>query len=456
MLNISPNTIRQQQEISKFNSFDRTGVARGNLQLSRWLISLLGLFIVTMFLPWTQNIQSNGNVTTLSPEHRPQTIHSTIAGRIENWYVREGALVKKGDTIVHLSEIKVDYFDPDLVNRTTGQVLAKEGSIQSYDRKVVALENQVEAMKSELEYKRRQLKNKINQIRFKMASDSAALAQAKIDYQIAQTRLERTQDLEGRGIKAITDLEEKKLKFQEVNQKLIAIENKLGENQNELENAQLELSTVAYNYNQKIAKAESDKFSTISAKYDAEASLNKLQIQRTNYEQRSQFYYIIAPQDAYITQALTPGIGETVKEGDPIVSIMPADYELAVELDIKPMDLPLVDIGQKVRFLFDGWPALVFSGWPELSYGTYQGTVVAIDNNVNSKGKYRILISPDEDIKPWPEALRPGSGAKGIALLNDVPLWYEVWRQLNGFPPDYYDQQKIEAPKLKAPVKSLK
>jgi hypothetical protein len=31
-----------------------------------------------------------------------------------------------------------------------------------------------------------------------------------------------------------------------------------------------------------------------------------------------------------------------------------------------------------------------------------------------------------------------GTGAQGIALLKDVPIWYELWRNINGFPPDYY------------------
>ena len=30
-----------------------------------------------------------------------------------------------------------------------------------------------------------------------------------------------------------------------------------------------------------------------------------------------------------------------------------------------------------------------------------------------------------------------GSGVYGWALLDDVPVWYELWRQINGFPPDY-------------------
>jgi hypothetical protein len=41
-----------------------------------------------------------------------------------------------------------------------------------------------------------------------------------------------------------------------------------------------------------------------------------------------------------------------------------------------------------------------------------------------------------------------GSGASGIALLNDVPIWYELWRQLNGFPPDYYEMKEAPAEKM--------
>jgi multidrug resistance efflux pump len=238
--------------------------------------------------------------------------------------------------------------------------------------------------------------------------------------------------------------------------KLVAARNKYETSINELDNATLELSTVLYEYNQKIAKAESDKFSTLSSKYDAEASVNKLRIEASNYERRSQFYYITAPQDCYITNVISPGVGETVKEGDGIVSIMPADYQLAVELYIKPMDLPLIHFGQEVRFIFDGWPAFIFSGWPGQSFGTYRGSVFAIDNTISDNGQYRILVAPDETEKEWPVELRPGSGAQGIALLTNVPLWYEIWRRLNGFPPDYYNENREELPKMKAPVRAVK
>jgi adhesin transport system membrane fusion protein len=457
MLNISPNTINQIVLQEQFRSYEKTALSSANRMFTRWLMAALILFCVTLFLPWTQNIQSDGMVTTLKPEHRPQTIHSTIAGRVERWYVQEGALVKKGDTILHLSEIKAEYFDPELVPRTDRQVAAKSSAIGAYSDKARALAEQIEALRIELDYKERQLVNKIEQNRLKIISDSIETERARIDFAIAQSQYARAEELFKEGIRSLVDLEQRRLREQETAAKLVAVENKLATSRNELDNLRLELAGIRYEYGQKVAKAESDRFSTLSERFEAEASVNKLQIEAANYRMRSGFYYITAPQDCYINQAITPGIGETIKEGDPIVSITPVDFQLAVELFVKPMDLPLVRLGEETRFIFDGWPAFIFSGWPDQSFGTYRGHVAAIDNVADSKGLYRILIAPDESEKPWPRELRPGSGAKGILLLNRVRVWYEIWRQLNGFPPDFYDEQrKLEAPKLKAPARSIK
>ncbi len=455
MLNISYKQIPDSFIEKDLKSLKQLNLSSANKMFTRWLIATMVILLVFMFLPWTQNIQSEGKVTTLKPNQRPQTIPTAIAGRIEQWYVQEGQLVNKGDTIVFISEIKDAYFDPQLVQRTQNQVNAKESAMRAYTSKISALEEQISNLRFELEFKQEQLKNKIQQAKFKIQSDSIELKRARIDYDIALRQLIRVENLEEKGITSTLDVEGKKLKVQETNAKRGAALNKFQTSKNELINATLDLQTIVNNYNQKIAKAQSEKFSTLSQLYDADADANKLRIQTSNYERRQSFYYILAPQDCYITKVMKPGLGETVKEGDPIVSIMPANYELAVELYIKPMDLPLVDIGNEVRFIFDGWPAFIFSGWPDQSFGTYKGTVVGIDNNISKNGRYRILISADETEKEWPKALRVGSAAQGIALLNNVPLWYEIWRKLNGFPPDYYQENTEELPKLKAPAKSI-
>ncbi|MBK9336912.1 MAG: HlyD family efflux transporter periplasmic adaptor subunit [Lewinellaceae bacterium] len=462
MLNITDNVVHCKEDLQDLESPKRNKLAQWHTSARNLFLVLLAVFLVFLFLPWTQNIQAGGKVTTLRPEHRPQTIHATIAGRIESWYVVEGQQVRAGDTIVHISEVKSDYFDPDIVQRVGNQVQAKEGAISSYDSKVSALEDQIAAMERELISKTQQIGNKIRQAELKIESDQAGVEQARVDIQIARRQFDGTKNLYDKGLKSLTELEDKKGKLQESEAKMVGAENKLASSRNDLEIYKTELVLTRNEYANKIAKAQSDKYSTLSEKFDAQGSVNKLRIERENYSRRSSFYYIVAPQDGYVVQAITPGIGEIVKEGDPVVSILPADYQLAVEIYIRPMDLPLIRVGNQMRFLFDGWPAFFFSGWPGISLGTFAGRVVAIDRNIGANGKFRLLVAPDQAEQPWPDALRIGGGAKGIALLKNVPLWYEFWRILNGFPPDLYqdggadDLKKDGGLMPKAPIKKAK
>lgn len=458
MLNISENSINQYVNLNDFSS--STLLRRSKIRRLPLYIVLILLLIsfVCLFLPWTQNIQGKGYVTTRLPGQRPQAIQSVISGRLETWYVREGDYVEAGDTIVYISEVKSEYFDPDLIARTSEQVQAKSQSIQSYDDKMAALRNQYTALQASLKLKIAQTENKMEQARNKIKMDSIDLVAYGTNLNIAENQLQRTKELYDKGLKTLTELQEKELKVQSSQAKLTVQENKLLNQKNELMNLRIELSAVEREYADKLFKSQSDQQSALSAKLESVASTSKLQNQLSNYSQRQQFYHITAPQSGYITKTIKKGIGEIVKEGTDIATIMPAKYDLAVEIYVKPQDLPLLEIDNGVRLRFDGWPAIVISGWPEASTGVFSGTVVAIDQFIGENGYYRLLISPNEKEKKWPTQLRVGTGANTFILLKDVPLWYEIWRQLNGFPPDYYqkDNKKSSEIKRKAPIKSVK
>ncbi len=437
MLNISNNN-RIGEGIEKYSTF-KTLSNRPHYKILNKIIigvSLLGLLI--LFLPWTQNISGTGAVTTLKPGQRPQTIHSAIAGRIEKWHVKEGDFVQKGDTILFISETKEDYLDPNLVKNTESQLKAKELAGKSYGGKVSSLEAQIAAIQSERLLKLEQAQNKIKQSRLKVKSDSMDLVAVRTQIKIATTQINRSLALNKEGLKPMTDVEEKRLKLQEVEAKIITQENKFLASENELINAKVEINRIIAEYNEKVQKARSDQYTALSSQYDTEAQVNKLQNQYTNYQIRNGMYYIKAPQSGYVNRALQSGIGETIKEGTQIVSIMPSKYDIAVETFVSPTDLPLLHTGEKVRVWFDGWPTIVFSGWPGMSYGTYGGKVVAIENFISDSGKFRVLIAPDENDIPWPKQVSIGSGAQTLALLDNVPVWFEIWRTLNGFPPNYY------------------
>lgn len=444
MLNISHNQLNQKVDISGYKAGIRVFRRRHYKQFNRLLAAFMILLVIILFLPWTQTISSRGYLTTLTPDQRPQTIQSPIPGRIEKWYVREGDFVQKGDTILHISEIKSEYFDPDLVSRTGDQLKAKSLSVTSYQEKVKVLETQIGALSRERSLKLEQAKNKLMQSKLKVKSDSIDLEAAKTNITIAERQYERVLQLQKEGLKSVTELEEKRLKLQETQAKLISQENKLLASQNEVINAEVEIGRVEATYLDKISKAQSDRFTAQSNQFDSEAQVTKLQNQFTNYEMRNSMLYIRAPQSGYINKALQSGIGETFKEGDRLVGIMPSQYDMAVETYVDPIDLPLIHVGEKVRIQFDGWPTLVFSGWPNTSYGTFGGKIVAIETFISTNGKYRVLLAPDENEAQWPEQLRVGSGASTMALLEDVPIWFELWRQLNGFPPNYYQPQNAQ------------
>ena len=438
MLNITKNRI---DFLLNKNDYKSTKVLLENkeyIKVKRILWIILFVFLVVMFLPWTQNIRGAGNVTTLKPNQRPQKIHSIIAGKVEKWYINEGDFVKKGDTILFLSEIKEDYLDPNLVENTKNQVIAKENSATSYTAKIQALEQQINAITTEQNLKLKQAQNKLKQACLKVQSDSIDFEAAKTQISIAKTQFNRSVNLNKEGLKPLTDVEEKRVKLQETEAKLFTQQNKYLATKNEVLNATMELKRIIAEYSEKKSKAKSDKQTALSAQFDTEAQVNKLRNQYTNYLIRNNLYYILAPQDGYVNRAIQSGIGEVVKEGTPIVSIMPANFDIAVETYISPVDFPLINKGEKIRVWFDGWPSIVFSGWPDASYGTFGGVIVAKENFISENGKYRILIAPDKNDKKWPKELSIGAGAQTLALLDNVPIWFEIWRTLNGFPPNFY------------------
>jgi len=313
MLNISTNSISKHIQLEQYEAWKvlrRSRISKTTIALFS-IILLIGA--IGLFLPWTQNINGTGYVTTRSPEQRPQGIQSVIAGRIEKWYVKEGDFVNAGDTIVHISEIKSEYFDPELIERTTEQLDAKAQSVDSYQQKINALKTQYSALQEMLKLKRNQLENKIEQGYNKVEMDSIDLAAYRGNLEILENQLARTNELYEKGLKTLTEKQDKEYKVQQARAKVTVQENKLINQRNELTNSKLELLAIEKEYADKLSKSLSDQQSALSARLESQAATSKLRNQVSNYSERQKFYYILAPQSGFITKTTKKGIGETVK-----------------------------------------------------------------------------------------------------------------------------------------------
>jgi adhesin transport system membrane fusion protein len=410
-----------------------------SLKLGRIMLVVSFLLIILLLMPWRQTIPGRGTVTALRPQDRPQTVQNQIGGRIERWAVREGQAVKRGDTILVISETSQSYFDPQLPDRLNEQLAAKRASESAAVQKIEATNQQIAAMSSGLLLQLKSAENKVKQARNYVKIDSADLLAVQKFYETTKARLTRYEDGYKNGLFSLTDIETRRLKLQEDNAKVIAQNNKLDNANQTLINAIIDLDNIRAKYQEALAKAQSDMSSAISTKASAQGDVAKLRNDIANLGVRRGLYVVRSPQDGYVVKTLKAGIGENIKEGESVATLQPGNPLVAVELYVSAMDVPLILDTSDVRLQFEGWPSVQFSGWPSVAVGTFAGKINAIDRVSSAGGKYRILVVPANPMPanddPWPIQLRQGSGVYGRVILRSVPLWYEIWRQLNGFPP---------------------
>lgn len=431
--------------MEKFKSFNEIYLRDKGPQIKPWLIGLGLIMLGILFLPWTQNIKSKGNITSLFQEQKPQKIYSPNAGKMNRWWVKEGDFVNLGDTLVKISEIKAEYLDPKLISRTQEQVNAKRGTVGYYEQKVKSTEDQIVNLRTSKKLKQDQLANKITQLQQKLTGERSELDAASNEYNLVKDQFERNQKMFKEGLISQTTFQQRNAAMQNSLAKKTISENKVNQSLQEIQNTKIELRGVDQEYSEKMNKAESDKFQSLGMIETGKGEIAKLENQVTNYTIRDGMYYILAPQSGQIINAKKAGIGEILKDGEELLTIVPSNTNYAVEMYVRPVDLPLVMPGQDVRFIFDGFPAILFAGgWPEQSFGTFAGKVKAVENNINEQGMFRVIVVENPKEKKWPKQIKMGAGAKGIALLNDVPLWYELWRNINGFPADFYTVKKDE------------
>ncbi|MBL7702343.1 MAG: HlyD family efflux transporter periplasmic adaptor subunit [Ferruginibacter sp.] len=434
---------------NEIKAYEHIYMHKSNSRVKFWFVTCVLVFMIFLFLPWTQNIRSRGSVTTLYQDQRPQEVNTIIGGRVMKWHIKEGDYVKAGDTLVQLTEVKVDYLDPNLLARTQEQLAGKQLSVEYYKNKVGVTGQQINAINQGLQLKLNQLQNKMGQLQLKVQADSAEAIAANNDFLIGTKQYTRQKAMYDSGLVSLTQLEIRNQQYQNALAKKISAENKLANSKQDLTIARIEMGALQQENIEKVTKAQGDQFQSLTQIAGGQADIAKLENQFASYNIRNGMYYILATQSGQVVKAQKAGIGEFVKEGDMIAEIVPDKIEYAVEMYVEPLDLPLIAPGQKVRFLFDGFPAIVFSGWPKASSGTFGGVIVAVESNVSVNGKFRVLVKEDAAEKPWPRELKMGVGAQGIALLKDVPVWYELWRNINGFPPDYYKTEKASVQKEK-------
>jgi multidrug resistance efflux pump len=433
-------------------------------RIGKVLFALLLVAIgLALFAPWQQSIPGNGDVVAYAPRERRQTIESPIKGRIVAWGegVYENARVRKGQTIVEIQDL-----DPQLSGRlqdqfgaSQQQVVAARSHLEANQRHLLATQAIVQSYASQIEaYAEVKLQvlasadALIDNARQKIIAEEQQLIEQNAAYAQIAADFQRQKTLYEEQIAS-------QLKFQEAERKLKEAEAKVAKSAAYVQAAKDELTAKQRDRDAKAQKAQVDidyatalygKSRSDAAKAESDvaksqADLNKAEKELLEMEiriARQQSQTVAAPMDGFILKITPSQGGQMLQEGDTLCEIVPETEDRAVELWVNGNDAPLVEPGRHVRLQFEGWPAVQFAGWPSVAVGTFGGKVVAVDSIDNGKGQFRILVRPDETDTDWPGArwphgrfLRQGVRANGWVLLDQVPLWFEVWRRMNAFPP---------------------
>lgn len=395
-----------------------------------WVITIL-FFIMPfamLFVPWQQNIKAAGRVQAFAALEREQAIKAPLSGRVVRWRVQEGSHVNAGDPLVEISDI-----DPNLVGRLQQERNGLQGKYDAAVEKVRSYEQQVSNLEATRDLAVTAATHRLEMTREKVKSAAATLDASRAALKAAIAQLQRYKTLEADGLVSRRDYEVAERDHELSRTSVDSAEASLKATQNELQAMEAELKRIRTESDSKIDSARATLNEAQGLVQESLASLAKLDVSIS----RQQSQLVSAPRDGYVFRLSANQDGEIVKAGDSLMVLVPKTDNPSVELWIDGNDAPLVRLGSPVRLQFEGWPAVQFVGWPSVAVGTFGGRVALIDSTDNGKGQFRVLVVPDEAESQWPDSryLRQGVRAKGWVLLNQVTVGYEVWRQLNGFPP---------------------
>jgi len=388
----------------------------------------LTLPAVLLTVPWQQNVQATGRVTALDPLDRVQVIPAPVTGRLVELRVQEGQFVREGEVLASMADQ-----DPQYALRleqqfqfTGDKVTAAKGMVDFYDQQLIFLEDAREQAISAATFELNVAIEKVRAAERQLEGKEAALDQKRADR-------ERKSTLFTRGVVSELDFQRAEADYLAARADVEAAKAKVEQARNEEKAKMAGINKIGADQQAKIE-------STKSAREDARSKValaRKELTEATTKLERQKTQVVEAPRTGYVLRVHAASSAGLLSQGDPLIELIPETDVLAVELWVRGIDAPLVTPGRRVRLQFEGWPAVQFAGWPSVAVGTFGGVVSVVDAQGNAEGRFRVLVLPDPDDQPWPDRsyLRQGVRTSGWLLLDTVSLGYEMWRQLNAFPP---------------------
>ncbi len=418
-------------------------------------LALVISIVAMIFVPWRQTARGIGTVVALDPQQRPQPVLSPAKGVIS--YVkpglREGSYVEKNELLLRLAP-----FAADGISQMDTQILAIESKREAANSGLAVAEQEARLQESSGQSLTESLKQDYQAARQKWEQTKNEVVSLQAELEDKRNQLRIAEEVAAKGIISREELFSKQQAFESQKAKVSKSENAVDEAYSALLSKEQEIASKMHDIDIKNQTANRKVLESIQKLRTIEKEILDLENKRGELDRLE----VRAPRAGLIQQWFGLEGSDTIKEGDRLFVIVPDATELAVEMKVSGNDMPLIHEGDRVRLQFAGWPAVQFVGWPSVAIGTFGGKVNRVFPTDDGNGNFRIVVTPDNHFERedgWPDDryLRQGVRTNGWVLLKRVPLGYEIWRQLNGFPPTVADEEpdkekdkgsKVKLPKL--------
>lgn len=395
-----------------------------------WWLGLVFFLLpfVALFLPWQQNVTASGQVTAFSPSERVQTIDAPVSGMINRWHVQEGSTVNAGDLLLEISDTDPNFQQrlSNLRDNQQSKLEAKQSELQSYELQLKNLLSSRDAKIAAAQFK-------FDVANQKILASAEAVSSAQATLSTADAQINRLKRLYADGLVSKRDVELAERDHIIAERNFNSAKTQQASAKAEAKSATAEIQQIRADTQASLASTQAI-INKIQGEFaDSQNSLTSAEINLS----RQQMQRIVAPRSGTIFRLPVNSQSQIIKQGDPLLVIVPDTAKRAVELWVDGRDAPLIRKGEVVRLEFEGWPAILVPGWADVGVGTFEGEIAFVDPTDNGSGQFRVMVVPKAGAPEWPSAqfLRQGVSAKGWILLQEVSIGYEIWRLLNGFPP---------------------
>lgn len=396
-------------------------------------VLLIFLFII-LFLPWRQTVTGEGELIALDPSERVQHISSPIDGFIERYHVKEDEYVKAGVKLFDMTDldkayktrvqnIKKDYEEQygntknewDILQQKKESLIEqKKIEIDLYDKRYTQSLEQLKSL--ELKYEARKKSYEVNLIQYKrMKTLYSQKIESKRNYESAEksyiaskAEMEKTEieiDVQKRNLLIVQ--QEKKRFLEQMKSQIYTVENAIL-------SAQTKLNAL---------KREYERHLTEIARYATSS--------------------VISEKNGHVLRILKNDKNTYIRKGEQVLLFSPDITSRSILMRVSDFNMPLIKESLRVRIRFHGWPVLHIPGWPAIKFGTFGGIIKKVDPILHEPGFYYAYVVEDPN-EPWPSGKELKAGTKSTlwVALSNVPIWYELWRLMNAFPPKMVTPEK--------------